>query len=141
MNNKILLILTIVSFFLTTISEIFMWLFFIFLGLYLYKTKDERRAKKLERKLQREQINYDLYSNSSDNNSSNLNKTMKVGIRDVSISKSISARTTGKMKRNVKSAIDPTYNVKGMGMIKNPKRAIKNKVYRKTTRSAKSIFK
>lgn len=46
---------------------------------------------------------------------------------------SIKARTTGKLKRKVKSSINPFYSKKGMGYIKNPKRAVKNKIYHKTT--------
>lgn len=56
-----------------------------------------------------------------------------MGIRKPSIKKSIKARTTGKIKRQVKSAIDPTYGKKGVGMIKDPKKAVYNKVYNKTT--------
>ena len=74
-------------------------------------------------------------SNASHNSSVFPNK---VGIRTPSISKSIAGRTTAKAKRKIKSAIDPTYNVKGMGFVKNPKRSIKNKIYKKTT---KSLFK
>jgi len=58
---------------------------------------------------------------------------MKVGYRKPSIKKSIKARTTGKMKRKVKKAVNPFYGKKGMGYIKNPKRAVKNKIYHKTT--------
>ena len=58
---------------------------------------------------------------------------MKVGYRKPSVKKSIKARTTGKMKRKVKKATNPFYGKKGMGYIKNPKRAVKNKIYHKTT--------
>lgn len=58
---------------------------------------------------------------------------MKYGIRTPSIKKSIKARTTGRAKRAVKSAINPTYGKKGTGYIKNPKKAVYNKVYNKTT--------
>ena len=58
---------------------------------------------------------------------------MKFGIRKPSIKKSIKARTTGKIKRNVKKAVNPFYGKKGMGFINNPKKAIYNKVYNKTT--------
>lgn len=66
---------------------------------------------------------------------------MKMGFRKPSIKKSIKARTTGKVKRKIKSAIDPTYGKKGMGMIKNPKKAIYNKVYKKTTFGLKDLLK
>ena len=62
---------------------------------------------------------------------------MKAGIRKPSIKKSISARTTGKVKRKLKRVANPFYGKKGMGWIKNPKKALSNKIYKKTTVSAK----
>ena len=62
-------------------------------------------------------------------------------IRKPSLKKSISARTTGKAKRAVKKAIIPGYGKKGMGWIKNPKKAAYNKVYNKTSVSIFDIFK
>lgn len=58
---------------------------------------------------------------------------MKVGMRTPSIKKSVSARTTGKFNRAVKSSINPLYGKKGMGWVNDPKRAAYNKVYNKTT--------
>ena len=58
---------------------------------------------------------------------------MKMGIRKPNIKKSIKARTTGKIKRQMKKAVNPMYGKKGMGMINNPKKAVYNKVYNKTT--------
>ena len=58
---------------------------------------------------------------------------MKIGIRTPNLKKSIKARTTGKVKRKMKSAVNPLYGKKGMGMITNPKKAVYNKVYNKTT--------
>lgn len=58
---------------------------------------------------------------------------MKTGIRKPSIKKSIKARTTGKAKRAIKKAVIPGYGKKGMGWVKNPKKAAYNKVYRKTS--------
>lgn len=58
---------------------------------------------------------------------------MKFGIRTPNISKSIKARTTGRVKRAMKKTINPVYGEKGIGYIKNPKKAIYNKVYNKTT--------
>lgn len=66
---------------------------------------------------------------------------MKVGLRTPSIKKSIKARTTGKYKRKLKRLANPFYGKKGMGWIKNPSRALKNKIYHKTTFSAKSAVK
>ena len=54
--------------------------------------------------------------------------------------KSFKARTTGRLKRKIKKAINPFYGKKGMGYIKNPKCAIKNKVYHKTTFGISDIF-
>lgn len=58
---------------------------------------------------------------------------MKIGMRKPSIKRSISARTTGKLKRTVNKAVNPLYGQKGMGYINNPKKAVYNKVYNKTT--------
>ncbi len=65
---------------------------------------------------------------------------VKIGLRTPSLKKSFKARTTGKLKRQVKKATNPFYGKKGMGYIKNPKRAIKNKIYHKTTFSLGDIF-
>ena len=66
---------------------------------------------------------------------------MKFGMRKPSIKKSIKARTTGALKRKVKKSINPLYGKKGMGFIKNPKKSIKNKIYKKTTFSLWDLFK
>lgn len=58
---------------------------------------------------------------------------MKFGIRKLSLKKSFKARTTAKLKRKVKQSINPLYGKKGMGFVKNPKRAIYNAVYHRTT--------
>ena len=57
---------------------------------------------------------------------------MKIGIRKPSLKKTLKARTTGALKRKAKGAINPLYGQKGMGIL-HPKRAIKNKIYKKTT--------
>ncbi len=51
------------------------------------------------------------------------------------------ARTAGKAKRKIKKAFVPGYGKKGVGWIKNPKKAVYNKVYNKTTFSIWDIFK
>lgn len=66
---------------------------------------------------------------------------MKIGFRTPSLKKSLKARTTSKLKRKLKSAIDPTYGKKGVGWIKDPERALKNKIYHKVTKSIFDIFK
>lgn len=65
---------------------------------------------------------------------------MKIGMRKPSIKKSVSARTTGKMKRAVKKSINPTYGKKGMGMINDPKKSIYNKVYDKSTFDIRDVL-
>lgn len=65
---------------------------------------------------------------------------MKFGVRKPSIKRSISARTTGKLKRSVKKTVNPLYGKKGMGYINDPKKAVYNKVYNKTTISAKGAL-
>ena len=59
---------------------------------------------------------------------------MKIGFRRPSLKKRVKARTTGKIKRKVKKAVNPLYGEKGMGIF-HPKKAIKNKIYKKTTKS------
>ena len=58
---------------------------------------------------------------------------MKFGIRTPSISRSIRARTTGALTRSIKRSINPLYGKKGMGWVRNPKKALYNKVYHKTS--------
>lgn len=65
----------------------------------------------------------------------------KVGFRKPSIKKSVRARTTGKLKRKAKKAVNPFYGKKGVGFIKNPKKSVKNKIYKKTTFGLSDIFK
>ncbi|UTR12779.1 MULTISPECIES: hypothetical protein [Evansella] len=66
---------------------------------------------------------------------------MKFGIRKPSLKKSLKARTTGRAKRAVKKSVVPVYGKKGMGWVKNPKKAAYNKVYRKTSFSIFDLFK
>lgn len=66
---------------------------------------------------------------------------MKYGIRKPSISKRVSARTTGRIKRSVKRAVNPMYGKNGMGWINDPKKAVYNKIYNKTTVSVDDIAK
>ena len=53
-------------------------------------------------------------------------------MRKPSWKKSLSARTTGRAKRAIKRAIIPGYGKRGMGWL-HPKRALYNRVYRRTT--------
>ena len=66
---------------------------------------------------------------------------MKLGMRKPSIKRSIKARTTGKAKRAIKKAVIPGYGKKGAGIIKNPRKAVYNKVYNKTSFSVKDLLK
>lgn len=66
---------------------------------------------------------------------------MRSIIRTPNIKKSIKARTTGKLKRKVKSTVNPLYNKKGIDYITDPKKAIYNKVYHKTSWSIFDLFK
>ena len=66
---------------------------------------------------------------------------MKIGIRKPNIKNSIKARTTGKIKRTAKRTINPLYGKKGMGFVNNPKKAIYNKIYNKTSISCLDLFK
>ena len=66
---------------------------------------------------------------------------MRFGMRTPSIKKSIKARTTGKAKRAIKKAVILCYAKKGIGWIKNPKKAAYNKVYKKTSFGIMDLFK
>lgn len=58
---------------------------------------------------------------------------MKFGARKPNIKKSVRAKTTGSVKREIKSSVNPIYGQKGTGFAKNPKKAIDNSIYHKTT--------
>ena len=66
---------------------------------------------------------------------------MKFGLRTPSLKRSFKARTTGRAKQAVKKALIPGYGKKGMGWLKNPKKAAYNKVYHKTSFSIWDLFK
>jgi len=66
---------------------------------------------------------------------------MKFGMRKPSIKRSIKARTTGRAKRAIKKKVIPGYGKKGMGWLKDPKKAAYNKVYKKTSFSFWDLFK
>lgn len=65
---------------------------------------------------------------------------MKFGMRTPSPTKSLSARTKGRATRALKRALIPGYGKKGMGIL-HPERAVKNKIYKKTTFSFWDLFK
>lgn len=66
---------------------------------------------------------------------------MKFGFRTPGLKRSLSARTTGRLKRQMKAAVIPGYGKKGMGWARNPRRAAHNAVYRRTTFGLGSFFK
>lgn len=66
---------------------------------------------------------------------------MKIGMRKLSLKKSLKARTTGKWKRQAKRAINPLYGKKGIGFIKNPKKSVNNAIYHRTTFGISDILK
>jgi len=66
---------------------------------------------------------------------------MKFGLRKMTPIKSLKASTTGKIRRSIKSSINPIYCNKGIGFIKNPRKSLRNKIYHKTSFSIKDIFK
>lgn len=66
---------------------------------------------------------------------------MKFGMRKPSVKRAVKAATTGKAKRAIKKAVVPGYGQKGVGWVKDPKKAAYNKVYNKTTFGIKDIFK
>lgn len=66
---------------------------------------------------------------------------MKFGFRKPNLKKRVKAKTTGKLKRAAKRSVNPMYGKKGMGLVNNPKKAVYNKVYNKTTISVDDILK
>ena len=65
---------------------------------------------------------------------------MRIGMRKPSVKRMIKARTIGRAKRAVKRAVIPGYGRRGMGVVKNPKRAVKGAIYRRTTFSVWDLF-
>lgn len=66
---------------------------------------------------------------------------MRSIIRKPSLKKSFKARTTGRVKREIKGSVNPLYNKKGIDYITEPKKAIYNKVYKKTSVSPFALLK
>ena len=58
---------------------------------------------------------------------------MKFGIRKPNYKARFKARTTGKLKRKMKKAVNPFYGKKGVGFIKNPSNSVKSAIYHRTT--------
>lgn len=66
---------------------------------------------------------------------------MMCGMRKPSPKKSLSARTKGQATHAVKRAVNPLYGKKGMAFIRDPKRAVKNNIYKRTTFGIGDLFK
>lgn len=66
---------------------------------------------------------------------------MRSIIRKPSIRKSVSSRTTARVTRTVRKLSNPTYGMKGTGYIKNPKKAVYNKIYNKTSYDVRDLLK
>ena len=66
---------------------------------------------------------------------------MKMGVRKPNVKSIVKARTTAKVKRSIKKSVNPLYGKKGMGYINDPKKAVYNKVYNKTTVSVDDLIK
>ena len=66
---------------------------------------------------------------------------MKFGLRTPSLKKMVKSRTTGRVKRAMKKSINPIYSKKGIVFVTQPKKAVYNKIYKKTSFSIFDIFK
>lgn len=66
---------------------------------------------------------------------------MKFGLRTPSLKKMVKARTTGRVKRAMKKSINPIYSKKGIGFVTEPKKAVYNRIYKKTSFSIFDFFK
>lgn len=54
-------------------------------------------------------------------------------VRKPNIKSRIKARTTGKIKRNIKKSVNPFYGKKGIGFAKKPQASINDAIYYRTT--------
>lgn len=65
---------------------------------------------------------------------------MKFGIRKPNYKARVKARTTGKLKREMKRAVNPFYGKKGVGFIKDPSKSVKSAIYHRTTVGVPSLL-
>lgn len=65
---------------------------------------------------------------------------MKFGIRKPNYKARFKARTTGKLKREMKKAVNPFYGKKGVGFIKDPSKSVKSAIYHRTTVGVPSLL-
>lgn len=66
---------------------------------------------------------------------------MKFGMRTPSMKRTIKAKTSGRMKRAIKSTTNPLYGKKGAGLIRDAKQTAYNRIYKKATFSFWDLFK
>lgn len=65
---------------------------------------------------------------------------MRSIIRKPSVRKSVSARTTARTTRTVRKLSNPTYGMKGTGYIKDPGKAVYNKIYNQTSYGVRDLM-
>ena len=65
---------------------------------------------------------------------------MKFGIRKPNYKARFKARTTGKLKRKMKKAVNPFYGKKGVGFIKSPSKSVQSAIYHRTTVGVPSVL-
>lgn len=65
---------------------------------------------------------------------------MRSIIRKPSVRKSVASRTTARVTRTVRKLSNPTYGMKGTGYIKNPQKAVYNKIYNKTSYGIRDLM-
>ena len=66
---------------------------------------------------------------------------MKLGMRRPSLRGSLSARTKGAFTRAIRRAIIPGYGRKGMGLLRDPARSVRNRIYHRVTFSFWDLLK
>ncbi|KAF0092573.1 MAG: hypothetical protein FD141_757 [Fusobacteria bacterium] len=66
---------------------------------------------------------------------------MNFGFRTPSLKRMIKGRTTARVKRAMKKTINPIYAKKGIGFVTKPKKAVYNKIYKKTSFGLSDLFK
>ena len=66
---------------------------------------------------------------------------MKIGFRTPSIAKSLKARTTARVQRSLKRSINPIYGKRGVGLLTNPRKSLRNRVYKRVSFSLWDLFK
>ena len=65
---------------------------------------------------------------------------MKFGFRTPSLKKMVYGRTTGRVKRAMKKTANPLYGKNGIGFITKPRKAVYNKIYKKTSFGLLDLF-